>query len=431
MLRQWIADGSIDDEAALVALYDFETWFARDNQLAPSIAQNGKPWAVWLGLAGRGFGKTRMGVEWANKQAKLKPEVPGAIIGRTAADSRDVLVEGPSGILAMSPPWFRPLYEPAKRRLTWPNGARATLFSAEAPDQLRGPQHGWALADELAAWAYAQETWDNLMLGLRLGDNPQVAALTTPRPLEFIRDVLKDPATAITRGSTLDNAMNLAKRSLDYLQRKYGGTRLGRQELEGELLDDLPGALWTRAAIEACVAKDGVVFKLEDFERIVVAVDPSGSDGNDQGDDQGIVVAGKLAGRDHYVVMEDRTDQRSPEEWARVAVGRQEDLKADTIVVEKNFGGDMCRAVIHGFRSSAPVKIANASRGKHVRAEPVSMLYEQGKVTHVRGLGALEDELTQFTGAGYQGGSSPNRADAAIWAITELTGGSEPRIRRL
>lgn len=419
-----ISSGRIDDEAALVAQYDFETWWARDNQLAPAWA-----WSVWLGLAGRGFGKTRMGVEWVRKKARANPGLPGAIVARTAADARDVLVEGPSGILAMSPPWDRPIYEPAKRRLTWANGARATLFSAEAPDQLRGPQHGWGLADELAAWAYPEETWSNLMLGLRLGDNPQVAALTTPRPLEFIRDILKDPSTAVTRGRTLDNAMNLAKRSIDYLVRKYGGTRLGRQELEGELLDDLPGALWTRSTLEACQAKEGETFKPEDFERIVVAVDPSGSDGDDQGDDQGIVVAGKLAGREHYVVLEDVTDQRSPEEWAKVAVGRLEDLKGDVIVVEKNFGGDMCRAVIQGFKRSAPVKVANASRGKHVRAEPVSLLYEQRKVTHVRGLGALEDELAQFTGQGYQGGSSPNRADAAIWAITELTGGAEPRVR--
>lgn len=431
LLRHLISSGQIDDEAALVAAYDFETWWARDNQLEPKVSQSNGDWTVWLGLAGRGFGKTRMGAQWANKQAKLKPDLPGAIIGRTSADGRDVLVEGPSGILACSPPWFRPIYEPAKRRLTWPNGARATIFSAEAPDQLRGPQHGWALADEIAAWVYAQETWDNLMMGLRLGDNPQCAALTTPRPLPFIRDILADPSTAITRGRTLDNAMNLAKRALDYLVRKYGGTRLGRQELEGELLDDLPGALWTRATLDACQAKDGVVFNLEDFERVVIAVDPSGSDGDDQGDDQGIVAAGKLAGREHYVVMEDKTDQRSPEEWAKVAVGRQEDLKADCIVVEKNFGGDMCRAVIQGFKRTAPVKVANASRGKHVRAEPISMLYEQGKVTHVRGLGALEDELANFTNAGYQGGSSPNRADAAIWALTELTGGAEPRIRRL
>lgn len=398
---------------------------------------------VWLLLAGRGFGKTRSGVEWLNGKAR-EGVAPLAIVARTAADARDVLVEGPSGILACSPPWFRPKYEPAKRRLTWPNGVRATLFSADSPDQLRGPQHAAALADELAAWAYAQEAWDNLMMGLRLGDNPQVAALTTPRPLKIIRDLLADPRTATTRGSTFDNAANLSPDFIKQMRARYEGTRLGRQELFGELLLDLAGALWTIEIIAACTAEPGIVFTPDMFERLAVAVDPSGSDGQDEGDAQGIVVSGKLKeqaakalgarepGR-HFAVVEDRTGRRRPEEWAKETCDAVEYWGADVIVVEKNYGGDMCRAVIQNHSPYAPVKLRSTSRGKHVRAEPVSMLYEQKRVTHARGLSYLEDELRNFTGEGYMGGASPNRADAAIWGLDELSGGAQsaPRVRAL
>lgn len=438
LLNNLIQTGSIDDEAALVAQYDWETWWARENQLAPQ-----REFMVWLLLAGRGYGKTRSGVEWLNDKAR-EGIGPLAIVARTAADARDVLIEGPSGILSCSPPWFRPVYEPAKRRVTWPNGVRATVFSADSPDQLRGPQHAAALADELAAWKYAQEAWDNLIMGLRLGDNPQVAALTTPRPLKIIRDLLADPRTAITRGSTFENAANLSPDFIKQMRARYEGTRLGRQELYGELLLDLAGALWTIELLEACQAEPGVAFTPDMFERVAVGVDPSGSSGEDEGDAQGIVVAGKLKeaaakaigarepGR-HFAVVDDRTGRRRPEEWAKETNDAVEFWGADVIAVEKNYGGDMCRAVIQGHNPYAPVKLRSTSRGKHVRAEPVSMLYEQKRVTHARGLHYLEDEMRNFTGEGYQGGASPNRADAAIWALDELSGGSHaaPRVRAL
>lgn len=427
-----IQNGSIDDEAAAHAQFDFRTWWARDNQLAPVASQSGGAWNVWLALAGRGFGKTRMGVEWVReKEAEFAARGsvgPIAIVGRTAADVRDVLVTGPAGILACSPPWNRPIYEPAKRRITWKSGVYATCYSAEAPDQLRGPQHEAALCDEFAAWSYIEDAWSNLIFGLRLGENPQAAVLTTPRPVKLLRELLRDPDAAITRGRTLDNAANLAASALQYMLKRYEGTRLGQQELEGKLLDDLPGALWTQAMLTECVIAPDEFFTPDMFERVVVALDPSGSDGADadDGDAQGIVVAGKLKGREIAVVLEDATGQRRPEEWAKEAWRAFDDWKADTIVCESNYGGAMVRATLQAHRPSGPVKLRSTSRGKHVRAEPISMLYEQKRVKHNRGLSRLEDELAQFTGSGYKGGASPNRADAAIWAIDELFGPTAP-----
>jgi len=435
LLSQLIQSESIDDEAALVAQFDWRTWWARENQLPPSLSQSGGDWHIWLGLAGRGFGKTRMGVEWfLEKVAEGTPDVPLAIIGRTAADVRDVLIEGPTGIMARSPPWRRPNYEPSKRRITWSNGVYATTFTAEEPDQMRGPQFGAALADEIAAWPYFEDAWSNLLLATRLGPSPQIAALTTPRPLPQIRELLSDPDVAITRGATFDNIANLSPKFIVQMRKRYEGTRLGKQELYGELLDDLPGALWTHEVLERCLAKPGETFTPDMFSRIVIAVDPSGSSGDDEGDPQGIIAAGELRDRpEHYVVLQDRTERRSPEGWAGESVRLFDELGADLILGEKNYGGDMVRAVIQGYRPSAPVKLISASRGKHLRAEPVSMLYEQGKVTHVAGLGALEDEYRNFTTQGYKGGASPNRADAAVWCLLELAKGAlnEPRIRSL
>lgn len=395
--------------------------------IAPDI------WTVWLALAGRGFGKTKTGCEWVLNRKVAKGLGPGAIIGRTGADVRDVLVEGPAGILACSPPWNRPQWEPGKRRLTWDNGVIATVYSAEAPDQLRGPQHNWALADELAAWAYADEAWSNLMFGLRLGDHPQVAALTTPRPIDLVRQLLKDPTCAITRGSTLDNAMNLAKSAVDNMVRRYGGTRLGRQELEGELLEDLLGALWLEATLKKCIVPPGTVFVPEDFERVGVGVDPSGNDGaSEEVDACGIVVAGKLKPGlaqqmgTEIIVLADITEPRSPNAWAKAACDLLDDWKGDVLVCESNFGGEMVRSTIQNYKPSAPVLLRNASRGKHVRAEPVSLLYEQGRVKHMPGLADAESELKQFTNRGYQGGSSPNRADALVWIVDELSGCGVP-----
>lgn len=363
-------------------------------------------------------------------------------MGRTAADVRDVLIEGPAGVMAISPPWFRPRYEPSKRRITWPNGVYALTFSADEPDQLRGPQCAAALADELAAWQYVEDTWSNLLLGLRLGDNPQVAAMTTPRPLPIIRRLAADPRNAVTRGSTRDNVENLARSAVEDLYKRYEGTRLGRQELEGEILDDVPGALWTRDMIEA--TRPARAFPgmrpppLDAFERIVVGVDPSGSDG-ERGDWIGIVAAGRLkpqAAREwgrEFVVLADLTCQERPEIWARIVADAFTTTKADRVIAESNFGGAMVRAVIQAAAPNIPVDLVHASRGKHVRAEPVSALYEQNRVVHAEAFPAMEDELCLFTGSGYQGEDSPNRADALVWALTALALNTlpEPSIRFL
>lgn len=325
------------------------------------------------------------------------------------------MVEGNSGIIAVSPPWNKPLYEPSKRRLTWPNGAIATLFNAVEPDQLRGPQFDLAWADELAKWRYAQETWDQLQFGLRLGDNPRQIVTTTPRPIPLVRALMKDPRVFVTKGRTLDNAANLAGSFLNAIAERYGGTRLGRQELDAEILDDVPGALWTRAMLDGARVKE-----VPQLRRVVVAVDPSGSDGKSENADSiGIVAAGLGIDGNAYVLA-DRTCSLSPDGWGKQAVRAYHEFNADRIVGEKNFGGDMVRFVIQTADRKAAYKDVTASRGKVVRAEPVAALYEQGKVRHVGSHPQLEDQLCHFTSTGYIGEGSPDRADALVWALTEL-----------
>ena len=334
------------------------------------------------------------------------------------------MVEGGSGLLAVHPPDYRPHYEPSKRRLTWPNGAVATLYNAREPDQLRGPQHDAAWCDEMAKWRYVRDTWDQLQFGLRLGDNPRQVITTTPRPIRLLKDILGMPSTVATRGSTLENRANLAPSFIEQIQKRYGGTRLGRQELDAEILDDIPGALWTRTILDEC--KMVIDRRLKNLQRIVVAVDPSGIESEeDEGDDIGIIVAAK--GRDgRAYVLADRTCRLSPDGWARVACNAYAEFSADRIVAERNFGGAMVEAVIRTKNREAPVKLVTASRGKVQRAEPVAALYEQGRVSHVLEehdmdhFNELEDELCQFTRDGFMGEDSPNRGDALVWALTEL-----------
>lgn len=397
-------------------MYHWRLW-ARPNQLPPP-----GDWLTWLLLAGRGFGKTRCGAEWvrsiATGRTPLGPSSHSriAIVAETAADARDVLVEGESGILRITPKDFRPMYEPSKRRLTWPNGAVGTLYNAVEPDQLRGPQHDAAWADELAKWMYAQETYDQLQFGLRLGNKPQQVITTTPRPIPVIKDIIKAEGTVITKGSTYDNAANLAPAFVNKIITRFKGTRLGRQELEAEILDDVVGALWTRTMID-----DHRVSKLPDMQRIVVAIDPSGSPGEDSLNNQiGIVVAG-LGIDGHGYVMEDLTCSLSPEGWARVACQAYHWHQADLMVAEVNYGGAMVQAVIAASDSRVPFKQVHASRGKAVRAEPVAALYEQGRIHHLtEGCEALEDQMCQMTPTVYLGKGSPDRLDAMVWAFTEL-----------
>lgn len=407
--------GKLSTEVRAELRWHWPFW-ARPNQIAPH-----GDWLTWLVLAGRGFGKTRAGCEWVRSivcgKTPLAAGTHGriAIIAETAADARDVLVEGESGLLSIHPPAFRPNYEPSKRRLTWPNGAMATLYNAVEPDQLRGPQHDAALCDELAKWRYVQDTWDQLQFGLRLGTDPRICVTTTPRPIPIITELMKAADTMVTRGSTLDNAANLAPQFLARMQAKYEGTRLGRQELNAEILDDIPGALWTRLVID-----EGRVKEAQKLQRVVVAVDPSGTGGDDQdADDIGIVIAGRgMDGRAY--VLADWTCDLSPAGWGRRTIEAFDEFKADRIVAEKNFGGAMVESVIKTTRKLAPVKLVTASRGKVQRAEPIAALYEQGKVSHVGAFAQLEDQLCAFTGEGYVGKGSPDRADALVWALTEL-----------
>lgn len=399
-------------------LWDWHAW-ARPNQIAPD-----GDWLTWLVLAGRGFGKTRCGSEWVRAIVCGSTPLSGgthcriALVAETAADARDVLVEGVSGILAVHPRDFRPIYEPSKRRLTWPNGASASLFNATEPDQLRGPQHDAAFSDELAKWRYARETWDQLQFGLRLGDNPRQMITTTPRPIPVLKEILSASNTVVTRGSTIDNRTNLAPSFIKTIMDKYGGTRLGRQELSAEILDDVPDALWTRAGLDRDRRKPEQVPPLK---RVVVAIDPAAKQ-NDMPDDgaaTGVVVAG--VGEDgRGYVLDDATCRESPNGWARKAVACFDRYEADCIVGETNQGGDMVASTVRAVRPTVPFREVHASRGKWTRAEPIAALYEQGRISHVGTFADLEDEMVNFGPNGMAGGQSPDRVDALVWALTEL-----------
>jgi len=350
-----------------------------------------------------------------------------ALVARTAADVRDVLVEGQSGILAVSPDDERPTWEPSRRRLTWPKtGAIATTYSAEEPDQLRGPQHDAALADEVAAWS-RPDAWDQLQMGLRLGTDPRVVVATTPRPTPLIRSLLAAPGTVVTRGATRDNLANLAPGVVADLERRYAGTRLGRQELDGEILDDSAGALWRWQWIDAAR-----VARAPDLRRVVVAIDPAASS-HDDSDETGIVVAG--VGHDgRAYVLADASGRYRPEEWARTALALYREHKADAIVAEANNGGEMVAATLRVHDRGANVRTVHATRGKATRAEPVAALYEQGRASHVGALARLEDQLTTWDPATSR--ASPDRLDALVWALTELlvahdaTPAEQPRTQR-
>jgi phage terminase large subunit-like protein len=391
---------------------------ARPEQLPPQGEWNG-----WLVMAGRGFGKTRTGSEWVKELVETKQAGRIALIAPTAADARDVMVEGPAGILAVSSSWERPQYEPSKRRLTWPNGAIATMFSSEESDRLRGPQHDAAWFDELAAMTDPAATWDMAMFGLRLR-RPRWLVTTTPRPIRLIQELMarEGQDVVVTRGSTFENAANLAPAFLEAIRTRYDGTRLGRQELFAELLLDVPGALWTREMLDRANSFSG----LPDLKRIVVAVDPSGTRGAGDGcDSVGIVVAALGADGLGYVLA-DRTCKLSPDGWGRQAVMAYHEFKADRMIAERNFGGAMVEHVIRTIDRNVSYREVTASRGKIVRAEPIAALYEQTRVRHAGSFVELEDQLAAMTSDGYVGVGSPDRADALVWALTDLLVDSSP-----
>lgn len=328
------------------------------------------------------------------------------------------MVEGESGIINISPPWFRPVYEPSKRRLTWPNGARAIMYSAEDPEALRGPQFEAAWLDELAKWRYARDAFDMLQYGLRLGPRPVQCITTTPRPTPIVKELLQDDLTILTRGSTYDNIRNVSPIFAKKIIKRYEGTRLGRQELNAEILDDVPGALWTRAMLDEALR----IGKGErEYSRVIVSIDPSGTSGDedDLSNDIGITVVGRrMDGKAD--VLADVSCHLSPDGWGRRAVNAYYKYGANLIVAEKNFGGAMVEHVIKTVDRAVPVKVVTASRGKFVRAEPVAALYEQGRVGHVECFGELEDQLVLLTSMGYMGEGSPDRLDALVWGLSEL-----------
>lgn len=394
--------------------YDPDAGVSRANQRAPEDNE----FQVWLVMAGRGFGKTRTGAEWVRWKVESGEAKRVALVGRTAADVRDVMVEGPAGLLTVCPD-PKPKYESSRRRVVWNNGAIAHLYSADEPDLLRGPQHDLAWCDELAAWRRL-EAYDMLMLGLRLGKNPQVCITTTPRPIKHVKDLLEMARTSrsvrVTRGSTFDNLANLAPTFSAEIIKRYEGTRLGRQELYAEILDDVPGALWHREMLDTTR-----VTQAPDLARIVVGVDPAATDGEGAAE-TGIIVAG-IGYNEHVYVLEDLTLRASPAGWASQVVAAYHKYEADRIVAEVNQGGDMVTHTIRTVDNTVAIRTVSASRGKVIRAEPVAALYEQGRVHHLGMFDQLEDQLCSWV----PGDTSPDRLDALVWALTELAlGKPEP-----
>ena len=409
-------------------LFDWPLW-ARASQIPPQET-GAEDWTTWLILGGRGAGKTRAGAEWVRAQALGKIRTGGriALVGRTMIEARDVMVDGLSGILGVHPSYEQPRFEVTRRRLVWPNGTVAELFSAEDPDGLRGHQFEAAWCDEVCKWRYPNETWDMLQFALRLGSRPRQVVTTTPRPIKLIKDLLKAGSTMMTRMSTRENAANLAPGFLDAIVGRYQGTRLGRQELDAELLEDREDALWTRNVIDRDRRRER-----PDLIRIVVAVDPPATSGA-KADACGIIIAGRgVDGRGY--LLEDATSSRmSPAKWAALAVSRYNANQADRIVVEVNQGGEMVEAVIRQVDPMVPVSPVRATRGKWLRAEPVAALYERGLVSHVGQFPELEDELCDFGTDGLSNGHSPDRLDALVWALTALMlekTAPDPRIRQI
>lgn len=417
-------DALSDQEKSL--LVTSWTFLARPNQLAPTEWNNNQPF--WIIVAGRGYGKTRTGAETIlDHIEELKEGARVALIAPTASDARDVMIEGESGILACAE--RRKIdctYEPSKRRITFKNGAMATAYTAEKPDRLRGPQHTFAWCDELSSWEYDEETWDMMQFGLRLGPCPKVLITTTPKPRLLMRKLLQDKRSIITRGSTYENKDNLAPSFMEAVKERYEGTRLGRQELYGELLEDNPDALWQPGMIEETRVRDAEDLDIEekiyryDLVRITVAVDPAVTSG-EKADETGILVVGRnREGR--FFVLCDRTGRYSPDEWGRVVIDLYNKWSADRVVAEVNQGGDMVEHTLRTVDPSVSYRGVRAVKGKRTRAEPIAALYEQGKVSHLGSFPELEEQMCMYTPDNYDG--SPDRVDALVWGITEMISGA-------
>lgn len=439
-LSDYVQNATLNDCTADWHAADFDRLFAdwklnaRDDQLPPDEAAGGGPWTAWIVIGGRGVGKTRTGAEWIKGLMTgdlfftATPVSRVALIGETMAEAREVMVEGVSGILAVHDARNRPAWTPSRGRLEWASGGVALVYSAEDPESLRGPQFECAWLDEFAKWRNAEETFDMLQFGLRLGAHPRQTITTTPRPGPFLSRLLKDPRAAVSRAATIRNAENLAPDFLRTVVARYAGTRLGRQELEGELLEDNPDSLWSRQAIDALREAEAPA-----LQRIVVAIDPPASS-SQRADACGIVAAGiDEAGIVH--VLEDATLAAArPSKWARAALALYHKHEADQLVAEVNQGGEMVAAVIREADEGVPVTMVRATRGKYLRAAPVAQLYEQGRVRHAGAFRSLEDEMCSFGPDGLPGGKSPDRLDALVWAVTALALGKKPphpRMRRV
>ena len=413
------------DDAAARLLADWG-WWRRDDQCPPA-----GDWHVWMLLAGRGFGKTRTGAEWVRCHAETHPGARIALVAASLHEARQVMVEGESGLLAIAPAQTRPTYESSLRRLSWANGAVATLYSAAEPDSLRGPQHDAAWCDEIAKWPQGEAAWDNLMLTMRIGERPRVVATTTPRGVPLVRRLMKEKGVATTGGGTRSNRLNLSRQWLATMGAIYGGTRLGRQELDGELLEDVEGALWTRALVERCrVAVDEVGKPV----RVVIGVDPPATA---NGDACGIVVAALLRDRRLAVVEDASVENPPPHVWAQAVAAAAARWGAERVVAESNMGGEMVAGTLRQADVTLPVVAVHASVGKARRAEPVALAYERGQVVHAGVFESLEDQLCGLQiGGGYVGpGRSPDRADACVWALAALLDGMRlgkgPGVRRV
>ncbi len=410
-------------------LHDWQIW-ARDDQLPAGCAQGGGPWTTWLLLGGRGSGKTRAGAEWVRGVALGRgPFASGpagriALVADTLDDARAVMVEGVSGLMSIHPPEEQPRFHASKNEIEWPNGARARLFSASDPDGLRGPQFDAAWCDELAKWPRADRAWDMLQFGLRLGKRPRQVVTTTPRPIPLIKRLLADPATAVTRAATSANAANLAPAFLDAIVGRYQGTRLGRQELDGEIIEDRADSLWQRDAIEGARVQSP-----PPLSRIVVAVDPPVTSGA-RADACGIIAAGRGADARAYVLADASVQGVRPTVWAGAVARLYDSLEADCIVAEVNQGGELVADVLAQVAPHAAIRMVRAGRGKYARAEPVAALYERGLVSHAGSFPALEDEMCAFGPDGLEAGS-PDRVDALVWALSDLMLGTvkPPRLR--
>jgi phage terminase large subunit-like protein len=393
---------------------------ARDAQWPP----NGD-WRVWLIMAGRGFGKTRSGAEWVRQKALRNPHCRIALVGATLDDARAIMVEGASGLLSISPKVEGVLWVPSLRRLCWPNGAQARIFSASDPDSLRGPEHHFAWGDEIAKWPDGNTAWDTMMLGLRQGRLPQVLATTTPRPVPLIRRLMAEDGVVRTFGRTQDNANHLPAAFITAMEAHYTNTRFGRQELDGQLIEDVEGALWSRQMIEGCR-----VVAPPTMKRIVIGVDPPASVG---GDACGIVVVGLGDDGRAYVLADASVSGCSPEGWARAVAVAAQAWRADRVIAESNNGGNMVESTLRAADIAMSIRRVHAAQGKIARAEPVAALYEAGRAHHAGVFLALEDELCGLiVGGGYEGpGRSPDRADALVWAMTELMLGERRQLARV